>query len=79
MRTTGLLKNDLRIDLLDKYSSIKLLLASMIFAVFIYYPNFTLFQMQRDFLRGANVTPYLLFFYLYLPLLLTDNLDIGTL
>jgi LytS/YehU family sensor histidine kinase len=73
MRKTGFLINDLKIDLLAKYSLLKLLFASMIFAVFIIYPNFTLFQMQRAFLREANVTPYLLFFiftYFYFSLVI---------
>jgi sensor histidine kinase YesM len=73
MRNIVFLKKDIKIDFPDKYPPFKLLLASMVFAVFIIYPNFTFFHMERGFLGEAKLTAHLLFFifrYLYFSLVI---------
>jgi len=68
MRKIDFVKEDLSLDFLDKYSPVKLLLISLIVAVFIIYPNITIFSLEREHLGEAKHTVHLLFFtfrYLY--------------
>jgi hypothetical protein len=76
------LKNNMTLGFLDKYSPYKLLLVSLISAVFIIYPNITLFTMERNFLGESKHAAHLFFFtfrYLYFSgviwILLTFNLQ----
>jgi cbb3-type cytochrome oxidase subunit 3 len=52
----------MKIDLLDKYSPIKLLLVSLISAVFIIYPNIAFFSFEHNYLGEAKHTAHILFF-----------------
>jgi sensor histidine kinase YesM len=55
-------------DFPDKYSPFKLLLISLIIAVFVIYPNITIFSLEREHLGEAKHAAHLLFFtfrYLY--------------
>lgn len=58
----------IKFDFFDKYSPYKLLVVSLIVAVFIIYPNISIFSLERDYLGEAKQTAHLLFFtfrYLY--------------
>ncbi len=46
----------------NKYISTKLLLVSLIIALFMIYPNITFFSFERDYLGAAKQTAHLLFF-----------------
>jgi hypothetical protein len=64
---------NIKVDFLDKYSSIRLLLASLISAVIVIYPNITFFVMERNYLGESKHTAHLLFFifrYLYFSVLI---------
>lgn len=57
-----------KFDFLDKYSPYKLLLVSLISAVFFIYPNISVFSLEREYLGEAKRTIHLLYFifrYLY--------------
>lgn len=49
-------------NILDKQSSFKLLLISLISAIFIIYPDITWLPWEMSFVKGAHKTYYLLFF-----------------
>lgn len=73
MRSINFLKDDIKIDLLDKYSPFKILLVSLISAIFIIYPNIAFFSWERDYLGESKHTALLLFFffrYIYFSLLI---------
>ncbi len=73
MKRIRLLKDDLKVDLLDKYSPLKLLFVSLISAIFVIYPNIAFFSYERNYLGEAKQTAHLLFFisrYLYFSLLI---------
>jgi hypothetical protein len=73
MRKTGFFKAELKLDLLDKYSPIKLLLVSLISAVFVIYPNSAFFSFEHNYLGAEKHTVHLLFFmfrYLFFSLLI---------
>jgi len=56
-----------------KYISYKLLLVSLIIALFIIYPNITFFSFERDYLGAAKQTAHLLFFifrYIFFSILM---------
>lgn len=64
----NLFKNDIKIDLLDRYSPWKLLLISLVGALFIIYQNITFFSFERDYLGASKQAAMVLFFvlrYLY--------------
>jgi len=68
MRKINFLKNDLKIDLSDRYSPFRFLLISLITALFIIYPNISIFSLEREYLGEQKHTAQLLFFsfrYLY--------------
>jgi sensor histidine kinase YesM len=68
MKNIDFSKDDFKIDLPDKYSPFKLLLVSMISAVFFIYPNISVFSLERNYLGEAKHTAHLLYFifrYLY--------------
>jgi hypothetical protein len=58
----------IKFDFFDKYSPYKLLVLSLVVAVFIIYPNISIFSLERSHLGEAKQTAHLLFFtfrYLY--------------
>jgi hypothetical protein len=58
----------IKFDFFDKYSPYKLLVVSLVVAVFIIYPNISIFSLERSHLGEAKQTAHLLFFtfrYLY--------------
>ena len=61
-------KDDFKTDFPDKYFPAKILLVSLISAVFFIYPNISMFSVERNFLGEAKHTVHLLYFifrYLY--------------
>jgi len=73
MRSIKFRKRDLKLDFLEKYSPFRLLLISLIFAVFVLYPNITFFSMEREHLGEAKRTWHLLYFlsrYLFFSILI---------
>jgi len=52
----------IKIDFLGKYSPVKLLIISLISALFIIYPNITIFSLEREHLGTAKQTAHLLYF-----------------
>lgn len=63
----------MKIDLFDKYSPLKLLLVSLISAVFIIYPNIAFFSFEHNYLGEAKHTAHILFFifrYLFFSILI---------
>lgn len=51
-----------RLNFLDKYSPLRLILVSLIIALFILYPNITIFSLEREHLGEAKQTVHLLYF-----------------
>lgn len=73
MKSTDFIKNITRIDFPERHSAFKILLLSLISAVFVIYSNITFFSMERDYLGEAKQTAHLLFFifrYLFFSLLI---------
>lgn len=73
MRILDIVKKDIEIDFFEKYSPYKLLAVSLISAVFIIYPNITMFTMERNYLGEPKYTAHLMFFsfrYLYFSILI---------
>lgn len=73
MKSIDFLKEDFKIDLLEKYSPFKLLLISLVSAIFIIYPNIAFFSYERNYLGEAKHTAHLLFFifrYLFFSILI---------
>ncbi len=62
MKKTDHKRGDIKIKLADKISPFKILLLSLISAVFVIYPNITFFSMEREYLGEAKHTVHLLFF-----------------
>jgi sensor histidine kinase YesM len=63
-----MVKEVLKFDFFNKFSPYKLLVVSLICAVFIIYPNISIFSLERNYLGEAKHTAHLLFFsfrYLY--------------
>lgn len=58
----NLFKKDIKIDLLEKYSPWKLMLFSLLGALFIIYQNITFFSFERDYLGEEKHTAQLVFF-----------------
>ena len=68
MRMKDIVKEDKEIDFFEKYSPYKLLVVSLVSAVFFIYPNITIFSMEREYLGESKHTVHLLYFifrYLY--------------
>jgi sensor histidine kinase YesM len=60
-------------ELLERYSPVKMVIFSLISAIFIIYPNISFFMMERNYLGEAKHTVHLLFFifrYLYFAVLI---------
>jgi len=81
MKDNSFLKDNTKIDFLDKYSPLKIMLVSLISAVFIIYPNITIFSLEKEHLGEAKQTAHLfyfifrfLFFSILIWLLITYNL-----
>ncbi|HBC79883.1 MAG TPA: histidine kinase [Bacteroidales bacterium] len=58
----------IKFDFFDKYSPYRLLVVSLVVAVFIIYPNISIFSLERNYLGETRQTAHLLFFifrYLY--------------
>jgi sensor histidine kinase YesM len=55
-------KGGFNINLLDRYSPIKLILISLISAIFIIYPNLAFFSYEHNYLGPAKHTAHILFF-----------------
>lgn len=73
MKKIDLNKRDIKINLADKIPPIKVLLLSLISAIFVIYPNITFFSIERDYLGEAKHTAHLLFFmfrYLFFSILI---------
>ncbi len=73
MRRIVFFKYDLKLDLLEKYSPFKLLLISLISAVFVIYPNIAFFSYEHNYLGEAKHVAHLLFFifrYLFFSVLI---------
>jgi hypothetical protein len=73
MKSIEFLKDNIKIDFLDKYSPVKLLMVSMISAVFIIYPNIAFFSFEHNYLGPTKHTAHLLFFifrYLFFSVLI---------
>ena len=49
-------------EIFDKYSPLKFLLISMIFAVFIIYPNIAFFSFEHEYLGESKHTAHILYF-----------------
>jgi sensor histidine kinase YesM len=61
-------KELIKFDFFDKYSPYKLLVVSLISAVFFIYPNISMFSIEREYLGASKHTVHLLYFifrYLY--------------
>ncbi|MFH0842524.1 MAG: histidine kinase [Bacteroidota bacterium] len=54
--------DDFRTDIRNKYTPVKLLLVSLISAVFILYPNISIFSLEREHLGVEKQTVHLLYF-----------------
>jgi uncharacterized membrane protein len=68
MKRIDLFSNNIKIDFLDKYNPLKYLIISLIIAVFIIYPNISIYSFESNYLGEAKRTAHLLFFifrYLY--------------
>jgi hypothetical protein len=73
MSNIDFLKDDFKIDLLYKYSPVKVILVSLISAVFVIYPNITFFSFEHKYLGEAKHTAHILFFifrYLFFSILI---------
>ena len=73
MRRTNFFKKDIKLDLVDKYSPFRLIMVSVVSAVFIIYPNIAFFSWERNYLDESKHTAHLLFFifrYIYFSLLI---------
>lgn len=73
MKSADFIKNLTRIDFPQRHSPFKIILLSLISAVFIIYPNITFFSMERGHLGEAKQTAHLLFFifrYLFFSFLI---------
>jgi hypothetical protein len=62
MRNTDISGNDFKMNIFDRYSPFKLLLISLISAIFVIYPNIAFFSFEHDYLGEAKHTAHLLFF-----------------
>jgi sensor histidine kinase YesM len=68
MNKTGLSNSDLKLDLTDNPNQGRFILISLISALFIIYPNISIFSLERQYLGEQKHTAQLLFFsfrYLY--------------
>lgn len=68
MKSVDLLNNNIKIDFLDKNNPLKFILISLIIAVFIIYPNISIYSFESNYLGDAKRAAHLLFFifrYLY--------------
>jgi hypothetical protein len=73
MRDIPFLKGDIKTDLLESYSPVKLMLISLTSAVFIIYPNIAFFSFEHNYLGESKHTAHLLFFifrYLFFSILI---------
>jgi len=62
MKKIGFLRNEFNMDIFERYTPFKILLISMISAIFIIYPNIAFFSYEHDYLGEAKHTAHLLFF-----------------
>ncbi len=73
MKITKTETGNLNLDIPVKYNGIKFLLVSLISALFIIYPNFTFFNIERNYLGESKFNALLFFFifrYLYFSVLI---------
>ena len=73
MRNSSFLKNDFKIDIFERYSPLRLLMISMVSAVFIIIPSIAIFSKEHAYLGEAKHTAHILFFtfrYLYFLMLI---------
>jgi sensor histidine kinase YesM len=64
MFKTGFLKDDFKMDIFEGYTPFKLLLISLVSAIFVIYPNIAFFSYEHTYLGAAKHTAHLLFFIL---------------
>ncbi len=62
MKNKWIFGNDFKMDIFDRYTPFKLLLISVISAIFIIYPNITFYSLEHNYLGEAKHTAHLLFF-----------------
>lgn len=62
MKLKEILRKDINIDSIDKFSPFRLLLVSLVSAIFIIYPNITFFSFERNYLGEAKYAAHLFFF-----------------
>jgi LytS/YehU family sensor histidine kinase len=68
MRISDIVKENKENDFFEKYSPYKLLVVSLVSAVFFIYPNISFFTLEREYLGESKHTAHLLYFifrYLY--------------
>jgi sensor histidine kinase YesM len=62
MKDIDFIKEDIKINMANDYSPFRILLVSLISALFIIYPNITIFSLEREHLGVAKQTAHLLYF-----------------
>jgi hypothetical protein len=73
MRSGSFLRSDFKMDIFERYSPLRLLIISMISAVFIIIPNIAIFSKEHVYLGEAKHTVHILYFtfrYLYFLMLI---------
>lgn len=75
-----LCRNEMEMNILTKYTTLKLLLVSIISAVFIIYPNTAFLPWELGFIKGAARTNHLIFFgvrYIFFCILIFSLIKIN--
>jgi sensor histidine kinase YesM len=62
MQKYNTFRDKTKLNFMDKYSPFRLILVSLIIALFILYPNITIFSLEREHLGEAKQTVHLLYF-----------------
>jgi sensor histidine kinase YesM len=73
MKSSGLQRNDIKIDIFERYSPLRLLIISMVSAIFIIIPNIAIFSKEHAYLGDEKHTVHILYFtfrYLYFLVLI---------
>lgn len=73
MKRIGLIRDDFKMDIFDRYTPFKLLLISLVSTVFVIYPNIAFFSFEHTYLGEAKHAAHLMFFilrYLFFVLLM---------
>ncbi len=62
MQSSSFLRNELKTDIFDGYSPLKILIISMVSAIFIIIPNIAIFSKEHAYLGEAKHTAHILYF-----------------